>query len=284
MKPTKMRNRLIYKAARHIKSKQLGSHLSTSLQEKYGKRSVRVVKGDNVKIARGEFRGLGGKINAVFTNTGMITLDSIKKEKTKGDKFDVPIHTTNITVTALNTDDKWRMARLQRKDPRKSIKTDVKHQDDGSKTEGKELRKEPNIISDDIGTSESSSADTAFHKDDKDAHDDISIPKDNTGSLDDEDGVQKESTSVREPASMDDTNKHDSMSSNESDNDNGEASKVDKDAVHQSVYDEDDEKDTMTMTESDTSSQSPTRLEEDDHNQGDEDQPDTVEKTKEDER
>jgi len=53
-------------------------------------------------------------------------MDGIKKEKTKGDKFDIYIHTSNLVVTSLNTGDKWRIARLEGKDPRKQTKEPLK--------------------------------------------------------------------------------------------------------------------------------------------------------------
>jgi len=122
MKPTKMRNNLIYQATFQIRSKQLGSALSKDLHKKYGKRSVRVIEGDSVKILRGEFKGVEGKISKVSTQKNSVAIEGIKKEKTKGDKFDVYIHTTNLVVTSLNTDDKWRISRLEREDPRKQTK------------------------------------------------------------------------------------------------------------------------------------------------------------------
>ena len=118
MKPTKMRNMMKYRATHKTKSKQLGSALSKDLQKKYGKRSVRVVEGDSVKIAKGEFNGVDGKVAKVSTQKSSVAIEGIKKEKTKGDKFDVYIHTSNLVVTSLNTEDKWRMAKLEGKDRR----------------------------------------------------------------------------------------------------------------------------------------------------------------------
>ena len=118
MKPTKMRNNLIYRATYTTKSKQLGSHLSKDLQKKYGKRSIRVVEGDSVTIRRGEFKGVDGKVSNVSTEKSSVAMEGIKKEKTKGDKFDVYIHTSNLLVTSLNTEDKWRMAKLEGKSKR----------------------------------------------------------------------------------------------------------------------------------------------------------------------
>ena len=122
MKPTKMRNQMIYQATYKTKSKQLASALSKDLHKKYGKRSVRVVVGDSIKILRGEFKGVDGKISQVSTQKNSVAIEGIKKEKTKGEKFDVYIHTSNLMVTSLNSEDKWRIAKLEGKDPRKQPK------------------------------------------------------------------------------------------------------------------------------------------------------------------
>jgi large subunit ribosomal protein L24 len=113
---------MIYQATFTTKSKQLGSALSKDLHKKYGKRSVRVIEGDSIRIVRGEYKGVDGKISTISTQKNSVSIEGIKKEKTKGDKFDVYIHTSNLVVTSLNTGDKWRMARLEGKDPRKQPK------------------------------------------------------------------------------------------------------------------------------------------------------------------
>jgi len=113
---------MIYRATYQTKSKQLGSTLSKDLHKKYGKKSVRVIEGDNVKIVRGEFKGVDGKISKVSTQKSGVSIEGIKKEKTKGEKFDIYIHTSNLIVTSLNTGDKWRMAKLEGKDPKKQPK------------------------------------------------------------------------------------------------------------------------------------------------------------------
>jgi len=122
VKPTKMRNRMIYQATLQTRSKQLGSALSKDLQKKYGKKSARVIEGDSIKILRGEFKGVDGKIAKISTEKLSVTIDGVKKEKTKGDKFDVYVHTSNLVITSLNTSDKWRIAKLEGKDPRKQSK------------------------------------------------------------------------------------------------------------------------------------------------------------------
>ena len=117
-----MRNRMIYQATFQTRSKQLGSALSKDLQKKYGKKSARAIEGDSVTILRGEFKGVDGKISKISTQKTSVAIEGVKKEKTKGDKFDVYIHTSNLVITSLNSNDKWRIAKLEGKDPRKQPK------------------------------------------------------------------------------------------------------------------------------------------------------------------
>ena len=143
VKPTKMRNRMIYQATLQTRSKQMGSALSKDLQKKYGKKSVRVVEGDSISILRGEFKGVDGKISKISTQKTSVAVEGVKKEKTKGDKFDVYIHTSNLVVTSLNSSDKWRMAKLEGKDPRKQPKeTPVKENNKETKLEKEVEKKE----------------------------------------------------------------------------------------------------------------------------------------------
>lgn len=113
MKPTIIRNRQFYQASNHVRSKQLGATLSKELREKYGKRSARVVEGDTIRIMRGEFKGIDGKVTQISTEKNGIAVEGIKREKLKGGNVDIYIHTSNVMITGLNLDDKWRQNRLE---------------------------------------------------------------------------------------------------------------------------------------------------------------------------
>ena len=115
MKPTTIRNRMIYQATAFVKNKQLASHLSAELRKKYTKRSVRVIEGDTIRVLRGEFRGVTGKVTKVSTSKNGVTVEGVKKEKLKGGNLDVYIHPSNLIVTDLNTEDKWRQNKLEGK-------------------------------------------------------------------------------------------------------------------------------------------------------------------------
>ena len=135
---------MLFQATLQTRSKQMGSALSKDLQKKYGKKSARVVEGDSVTILRGEFKGVDGKVSKISTQKSSVAIDGVKKEKTKGDKFDVYIHTSNLVITSLNNDDKWRMAKLEGKDPRKQPKeTTTKEKKTEPKVE-KEVEKKEN--------------------------------------------------------------------------------------------------------------------------------------------
>ncbi len=122
MKPTKVRNYQIYRATYTTRSKQLGSHLSKDLQKKYGKRSIRITLGDTVKVIRGEYRGIDGKVSKIEMAASSIAIEGIKKEKSRGEKFDIFIPTSNVVVTGLNLDDHWRKTKLQGKKPKTTPK------------------------------------------------------------------------------------------------------------------------------------------------------------------
>ena len=113
MKPTIIRNRQFYTATNHIRSKQLGATLSKDLREKYGKRNTRVVKGDTIRVMRGEFKGIDGKVTQISTEKSGVAVEGIKREKLKGGNVDIYIHTSNVMITGLNLDDKWRQSRLE---------------------------------------------------------------------------------------------------------------------------------------------------------------------------
>lgn len=112
VKPTKMRNRQIYRASQSLRSKQVSANLSKGLRSKYSRRSIRVVEGDTVMIKRGEYADVPGKVEKIDIASGRISVAGVKKEKAKGDKFDVMIHASNVLVTGLNLGDQRRRDKI----------------------------------------------------------------------------------------------------------------------------------------------------------------------------
>ena len=89
-------------------------------------------EGDTASIIRGEFAGVDGKVTKISIADRGVNIEGVKKEKLKGEKFDVYVHTTNIVLTGLDSGDKWRINKLEGK------KATAARADDKPKTETKQ--------------------------------------------------------------------------------------------------------------------------------------------------
>ena len=95
--------------------KKFGSPLSKELREKHHRKVVRPVKGDGVRIVRGGFKGIEGKVTRVDPSLGKVFVEGVTREKIAGGKTGpVPIDSSKIVVTNLNLEDKVRKARVER--------------------------------------------------------------------------------------------------------------------------------------------------------------------------
>jgi large subunit ribosomal protein L24 len=92
----------------------LRSSLSGELKEKYGRRNVRVVAGDTIKVMRGEYSGIEGKVEKVNTKRGSLAIEGIQREKIRGGNVKVQINTSNVIITNLHLDDEYRQTSLRR--------------------------------------------------------------------------------------------------------------------------------------------------------------------------
>jgi large subunit ribosomal protein L24 len=80
--------------------------LKDNLRQQYKRRSVRVIKGDSVKVMRGEYVDVEGKVEKVNTERGTLSIEGIQREKVRGGNVKVQIHASNVIVTSLHLDDK----------------------------------------------------------------------------------------------------------------------------------------------------------------------------------
>lgn len=104
-----------YNAPEHIKKKFVSANLSKELREKYNKRNFPLVKGDKVKVMRGQFKGKAGEVEKVDMSKLKIIIQGIENIKKDGTKVNYPIDPSNIMITDLKLDDKKRKASLDRK-------------------------------------------------------------------------------------------------------------------------------------------------------------------------
>ena len=132
MKLSKNKNQQTHRAMNQILNKQICASISKDLRKKYSRRSIRIMTDDTVKVMRGEYKGLTGKVTKISTETSGVAIEGNKKEKLKGEKIDVYIHSTNMIITSLNTDDKWRLKILEKKPKSKikSMKEEAKKKDE----------------------------------------------------------------------------------------------------------------------------------------------------------
>jgi large subunit ribosomal protein L24 len=97
---------------KHVRDRMIHSTLAENLREEYGRRSIRVIKGDNVRVMRGEYNGIEGKIEKVNTQRGTLAIEGIQREKVRGGNVKVQIHASNVKIIGLHLDDKKRDNRL----------------------------------------------------------------------------------------------------------------------------------------------------------------------------
>ena len=88
-------------AYKHIRDKAVGSNLANNLREQYGRRSMRVIKGDTIKVLRGEYSGIEGKVEKVNTKRATLAIEGVQREKIRGGNVKVPIHASNVQIVAL---------------------------------------------------------------------------------------------------------------------------------------------------------------------------------------
>ena len=101
--------KFIANAPLHIKSKFVSSHLSTDLRKKHKLRSIRVIKGDKVKVMRGMFKGKTGNVERIDIKQSKAFITGIENIKKDGSKTLYPIHSSNLLIQELNTKDKKRI-------------------------------------------------------------------------------------------------------------------------------------------------------------------------------
>jgi len=107
-KPRKQR-KFLYNAPLHLRRKFFTAMLSDELIEKYKIKRLPVRKGDEVIVMRGEFRGTKGNVVRCDYKKLRIYIDSVKKKKSTGAEYLVPIHPSKVKIVNLNLSDKKRL-------------------------------------------------------------------------------------------------------------------------------------------------------------------------------
>lgn len=99
----------------HTKRRFMAAALSPELKARFGVGSVSVREGDAVKVMKGEFSGMAGKISRVNLKEGTVYVDGAGRVRKDGTKSFFPLQPSNLLVTEANVDDKRRAASLSKK-------------------------------------------------------------------------------------------------------------------------------------------------------------------------
>ena len=99
----------VFTAPLHRRQKLMSARLSKELSGQIGRRSLSVRKGDEVRIMRGKFKNLTGKVSKVSLKKLAVYIDGIKRKKVSGEEVFVPIHPSNIMIMKLEATDKRRI-------------------------------------------------------------------------------------------------------------------------------------------------------------------------------
>jgi len=112
-KARKQRKRL-FRAPGHKRTPFLSAHVDKALRDKNAwlPRAVPVRKGDQVKVFRGDFYGLSGKVSSVDHRSRMVTVEEIVLEKMDKKKVARPLPPSNLVITAFDESDPRRRERL----------------------------------------------------------------------------------------------------------------------------------------------------------------------------
>jgi large subunit ribosomal protein L24 len=103
---------------KHLRDRMVAASLSDNLREVYKKRTLRIVKGDSVKVMRGEYKGVEGKVENVDTEHSTLNIEGVQREKIRGGQVKVPIHSSKVMIINLNLTDKYRSNKLQGEKPK----------------------------------------------------------------------------------------------------------------------------------------------------------------------
>ncbi len=105
---------MLFNAPMHRLSKLMSAYLSPELREKYNRRSFPIRVGDKVKVVKGEFKGVEGKVTGVDRKRQMISVENVTIKKADGTTVQRPIHVSNVMITELSLDDEHRKKALVR--------------------------------------------------------------------------------------------------------------------------------------------------------------------------
>ena len=112
----RQQRKAMYNAPLHKKRKMIASHLSDELIKRYNVRSLPVVKGDIVKVLRGDevIRGKEAEVVKVYSKKMKVALEGINIPKADASEVARQMHPSNLIIVKLNLTDQKRKEKLEK--------------------------------------------------------------------------------------------------------------------------------------------------------------------------
>lgn len=92
----------------HARRSLLAAPLAPDLKARYGRRNLTVREGDTVRIMKGEFRGMTGKISSVDVKKETVHVDSAGRVRKDGTKSFFPLRPSSLMLMEISVEDKKR--------------------------------------------------------------------------------------------------------------------------------------------------------------------------------
>jgi len=126
-RPSKQR-KTIWNASGSRRNRLLSAPLSSGLQTRHGTKSPPVRKGDTVKIVRGDFTGVEGKVSEVDRNRNRLYVEGVTRDKVSGTSTKMSVHPSKVQITNLSLDDRWRSKSIEEKKSASTPETEAKEE------------------------------------------------------------------------------------------------------------------------------------------------------------
>jgi len=114
MQPRKIRKKL-YNLPHHRRHKVMVAPLTRDARERYGVRRMPIRKGDTVRIIKGRFKGIVGKVVEVIPKKFKIHVEGATIKRSGGSVVYYPIYVWNVAIEELDLSDPKRREILERK-------------------------------------------------------------------------------------------------------------------------------------------------------------------------
>ena len=96
----------------HERGKALSAPLSPELREAHKRKHLRVVKGDTVKVLRGDQKGDEGVVDEVDVKHTRLLVHGISITKADNTEVPRPVHPSKVRITKLNLKDRLRAGKV----------------------------------------------------------------------------------------------------------------------------------------------------------------------------